>query len=732
MILIYSIIAYLLGIQINIKELDLLSCKYNYKLGSAQIVTFLVTLISILIFVIDLLKIDFVILFAELIISFLFAFGTEFIWAKFNTQNRLLTLIYRISVITIFSLAEQIFIKGYCISPFIVMGIYMRNNRFGSVHRKDYTISSLLKRKITKKNYEESNKLTFNDMTEFPNFCHAGNQNRIKDNLPYFNVLDYGIKANIKIDQTDKINKLINTIGKKGGGILHFPKGSYYFNTEKNALRFIQINHSNIVLEGDLDKNGTPISKLINCGNLAYGKAYPWLSPFLITTGENLQRSNIFFGLQFRKRKNIVMRSGSLSDPGSDGNLLEPDFATTIIKSSKKNDTLLYVADSSKVGKYIMLGMYNTDKDATLLKKLLGINELRKEWQAANRAGAEEAPSFQWLIEVRRIIDTNTIELVQPLWIDINMEFAPVIFNVEMLENISIRNLYLTSTWNGLFRHHGYRGYYTSKQAQEMDYGWNAINMKRVAHGNIENIIIENYTNPLYVLDSRNITCEGIIIKGYDGHQGIKMYAHACDNLFRNIKFYNHYADMLGGEGNSYGNVFSDIHYLNPSYNPVDFDFHGFSEGPMSPPMYTLFELIEGFSHIHLSGAFHMQPACGQYIYWWNCRFEGEKKNSSLYINHYHDFLSWRGRTKILIKTCLKSFAKMELTNIRNIYKKELALRQKNALQPKELCIYCKNHYIVGGFTDCSPSLLDNNYVKTFFWGRIITPKSLYTQNSYL
>ena len=31
-----------------------------------------------------------------------------------------------------------------------------------------------------------------------------------------------------------------------------------------------------------------------------------------------------------------------------------------------------------------------------------------------------------------------------------------------------------------------------------MDYGWNAINMKRVAHGAISNVIIQNYTNPFY------------------------------------------------------------------------------------------------------------------------------------------------------------------------------------------------------------------------------------------
>lgn len=121
-----------------------------------------------------------------------------------------------------------------------------------------------------------------------------------------------------------------------------------------------------------------------------------------------------------------------------------------------------------------------------------------------------------------------------------------------------------------------------------MDYGWNGINMKRVAHGRLENVIFKNLTNPLYVMDSRNITVENVLFVGYDGHQGIKVYEHACDNLFRHIEFRCHYADMIGGEGNAYGNVFTDVHYTNPYFKPVDFDFHGFSEGPMSPPSYNL------------------------------------------------------------------------------------------------------------------------------------------------
>ena len=83
---------------------------------------------------------------------------------------------------------------------------------------------------------------------------------------------------------------------------------------------------------------------------------------------------------------------------------------------------------------------------------------------------------------------------------------------------------------------------------------------------------------------------------------------------------------MLGGEGNAYGNVFRHIHYLNPTFKPVDYDFHGFSEGPMSPPAYNLFEHVKGFRYIKGAGAIHNQPACAVGNVWRNNQSEGERK----------------------------------------------------------------------------------------------------------
>ena len=153
-------------------------------------------------------------------------------------------------------------------------------------------------------------------------------------------------------------------------------------------------------------------------------------------------------------------------------------------------------------------------------------------------------------------------------------------------------------------------------------------------------------------MDSRNVTVRDIHISGYDGHQGIKLYEHACDNLIENVTFTCEYADMMGGEGNAYGNVFRNIQYLNPIFKPCDYDFHGFSEGPMSPPAYNLFENIYGFRYIKMGGAIYNQPACAQWNVWWNCQSEGEETGSNMVVSlHYSPKIPIKSKIIALLRS---------------------------------------------------------------------------------
>ena len=676
--ILYFFLTAWLGAQISLNDLRLFTGNYNYHASFFQWISLFLFITFIASLTYDIVNIGAIFTLLNMIAIFSIAIVKEWVWSKVNTKSIIFSIIYHLITIVIISVCIYN-CNSFLSLPFI-MGIYFRNCPFGVVHGKPFYITSWFKRKntifITKKSL---------------------NNNNIKD---HYDVTRYGILPNTNEDLTEKVQFIIDKVGKTKGGVIYFPKGKYCFDN------YIQINYSNITLEGETDTHGNPVSELIIRKNTVYGKKNPWLSPFFITTGEDIQRSNIFWGLQFRKKKNIITRSGSLADPGSDGEILTPDYTTKVIKTSLKGESVLYVEDSSKIKKYILLGLYNTTKDGNLIKDILGVNELKEEWGTALRAGEEEAPSYQWLVEVTRIIDEHTIEISEPLLRNCDIVYSPEIFNVDMLENISIKNLKLNTKWNGLFRHHGFPLYYNINQSQEMDYGWNGINMKRVAHGRIENVILKNFTNPLYVMDSRCVISKNIIIEGFDGHQGIKIYEHACNNVFEDIIFYNHYADMLGGEGNAYGNVFRNIHYLNFNFKPVDFDFHGFSEGPMSPPSHNLFEKVKGFRHIKTAGALYNMPGCAQFNKWKDIVSEGEKKDSPLFVSL--PYVPKAGVFKMIsaLRHSLVTAAqnkKFSFQYIKNVYKDRIEEMNSKLIPISEHWIFYKN------------SILENYSTKSTF-----------------
>jgi len=626
---------FILGMQVSINDLLLLKNNIQYKKRLTNYIAYISLILTFIIIIYDIIHNGILICLPIGIFIGLSSIIGIWILSKCNLKS-----FYANTIIIALMISINVFILNnfniilYSTSAF--WALYYRNTPFGAPYQKRYLLFNKLRKPYFTKNTEDSLLIDGID------YSYAGKKKSFKT-LPIYNVMDYGILPNTEKDVLPDVQKLIDKIGNSGGE-LYFPKGKYEFNKSPHNKNFLCINNSHIHIRGELSKEGKLLTTLINCRPTHEGHKNPWLSPFFITTGEKIQKSNIFFGLQFLKKKNIITKSKSMSDPGSDGTILTPQYITDIISEAIKGSDIIEVKNAKllKDTKYIMIGMYNTTEDGNLIKDILGVDSLLPEWGTALRAGIEQAPSYQWLVGIDKILNENKIKLSRPLLRNINLKYIPKIYSVTMLEDISIKDLIITSKWNGLFKHHGYPRYYTVNQAQEMDYGWNAINLKRVAHGELNNLIIKNFTNPIYIMDSRNITTNDIIIEGEDGHQGIKLYEHACDNLFKNIIFYTHFADMMGGEGNAYGNVFYNISYSNPYFKPVDYDFHGFSEGPMSPPANNLFINCYGFRNAKGAGASYNLPGSAQNNIWINCPRSGNIINSNFFVdlpckNYYYN-----------------------------------------------------------------------------------------------
>ncbi|KAA5824804.1 DUF4955 domain-containing protein [Algibacter amylolyticus] len=466
------------------------------------------------------------------------------------------------------------------------------------------------------------------DTSLLPNFSYAGynyGEIEIPVNPVRINVTKYGVSVNSKFDQTKNIQKLIDSIGRLGGGVLFFPSGEYSLNAISEERSFLTIDYSNVVLRGD--KN----TVFMNCQTLIQLEKSPWLSPAILRVGNTLQGTDKFWGIPAGvESKDVFVGATGV---GVSGNIYPAKELTKILKNSNKGSKVISVESTGGIspGDFILIAMYNTTDNGNLIHEIMSPWHTFKPYMKnANEAGKNKAASYQWLVEVDRV-SKQEIFLKQPCRVDIKTEFKPIVAAAPMLSGIGVENITFASKWKGDYCHHGCK---SSNKAESliMDYGWNAIQFVRTSHSWIKNVTIKNYNCGISLLDTKNVTVEDINISGYNGHYGIKVYSHANDNLIQNVNFEANFTHMLSAEGNSYGNVFRNIHYnLKKNELKANFDFHGFGDKTFAPPADNLFELITGFNNITGGGATFNLPHTAKGNTFWNVTFDGLEKDDDLF-----------------------------------------------------------------------------------------------------
>lgn len=442
-----------------------------------------------------------------------------------------------------------------------------------------------------------------------------------------YNISDYGAIANDNLDDTDAINKAIKTAGENGGGIVLFSKGKFLVNTDTTVTNIVKINYSNIVLRGaGTTKNGT----IIFSGSSTHQAEdnSPWLSPFVFHSGLNLQNTSNFFSVE------------------------DLPIHSKIEKDILKGETIVEVSSTNglSVGDIVLLAIRNTSDDGNLMNDLMFPLKFEEFQKSYSEAGIQKAASFQWPVEIDKVIDETHIKLKQPVKRDVFIKYKPTISKMPMLKNIGIENFRFESAWNGNYKHHGNR---------EMDYGWGAINLQRVSHGWIKNIHIHNFTQTTHLVNSRNVTIEDVYITGKIGHYSPKMY-HSSDNLVQNITVDSEVTHGPSLEGCSFGNVYKNIKYKYPT--PID--LHGMADKGFCPPMYNLFEDIENVEQIAGGAAPQNIPHSGEYNTFWNIGMQGWEDGEFQEI-----FYSWIWRNPKQFKNemhidCHKQYLRSNLVGV--------------------------------------------------------------------
>lgn len=96
---------------------------------------------------------------------------------------------------------------------------------------------------------------------------YRGGQTGIPDrfpNLKTFNIADYGAVANDEKSDQEAIERAIRAAETAGGGVVFFPPGEFWVNTDPVNTRGIEINGSHIVLKGSGTGPGGTVVFMVN------------------------------------------------------------------------------------------------------------------------------------------------------------------------------------------------------------------------------------------------------------------------------------------------------------------------------------------------------------------------------------------------------------------------------------------------------------------------------------
>lgn len=423
-----------------------------------------------------------------------------------------------------------------------------------------------------------------------PDFSYAGyhyGEVEIPDvQTKEYKVTDFGAIANDGIDDTKAIQATVDAAGKAGGGIVSFPAGIFDLNSDTTKTDIIRINYSNIVMRGaGSGEDGTVIHSHSHTTQAEENS--PWLSPFVFHTGLALQSTDNFFQIDEL-----------------------PVYSKLNNDALKGNDVLtLSKTEGLNAGDVLALAMRNTTDDGDLMNHLMAPLIFDHFMTSYLDAGKNRRPSFQYFLEIDKVLSTTEVKMKQPMRRDILTQFDAFVVQVPMLNEIGIENFRFECDYKGGYEHHLNR---------EHDYGWGAVCLQRVSHGWIRNLHINNHVQNTHLVNSRNVTITNILSTGLDGHYAPKMY-HSSDNLVSNYDVQALYTHGPGLEGCSFGNVYTDIKHA----HAVPVDLHGLADVDFCPPMYNLYENCTNMFRLAGGGSPKNIPHAGEYNTFWGLEMAG-------------------------------------------------------------------------------------------------------------
>ena len=422
----------------------------------------------------------------------------------------------------------------------------------------------------------------WNPLGRLPDFSYAGYHAGEK-NIPLVpvktNVKDFGAKGD---GTTDDTNAFKQAIANTENGAVLIPKGRYKI----TDVLFIQKN--NIVLRGEgSGEDGSvlvfPDSLTDMLGDNPY---YVWGNGGVI-----------WFG--YKQKTGWI--DGVLNSKVSE-----------VVGEYKRGDKVIRVNDSSKfkVGDYITIKMVEVS-DLSMQTMLHGgeVDDDIAHWQPSD---------FVWTVMITAI-NGQSITLKQPLRVDINQKWKPIIYIPNLYTEVGIEHLKIEFPELPTTVHHEEKGY-------------NALEFRGILNGWINDVSVQNADNGPAIILSKHISILNLrhVLKnrtpndfgwgnvhglGY-GHHGISFLVGSSDNLMSGYKI-NRFLHDITMQGLVNGNVIK-----NSSGQDLSLDHHG------DIPYENLFSNLDmgiGYRTYSSTGTISAGPHSGARETFWNLKYNDPK-----------------------------------------------------------------------------------------------------------
>lgn len=355
--------------------------------------------------------------------------------------------------------------------------------------------------------------ITDSGIPTLPDYSYSGyrlGEFDVPDNhtLPVFDITDYGAVANDQLSDQEAIQQAIDAAEKNNGGVVFFPAGTFLVNTDAENTKTIQISSSNIILKGSGSEPGGTVIEMKNHMLQPEGGS-PWSTPNMIT---------------------YSISGGS-----------QPTSA--ILQDVSRGSMSIQVADASifKGEKYLRLTM-NNNLDAN--SDYLDGKSTNNAWSKIN----DEGVSLSEFHEIAEIdLNTNTLTLKDPIVDDIKVSLGWTAQPYKLMESVGFEDIHFKGHFTDIFVHH--KNYIH-------DYGWHAINMKRVAHSWVTRSRFTNVTRTVGMGLSYASSIHTILADGNGGHHLTNVGGNSSRILQgliwdNTVNGFYHGADLSGGTSGS-------------------------------------------------------------------------------------------------------------------------------------------------------------------------------------